>query len=569
MEDPSKVLAGYNRLLTPGAAAMLSDRGSLLSDLVSKLDEGCHMPLIIGEGDLEVLGRSFTSPSPPIRTAPATVAPIERTPHPKGRSSPAPKISDRSGAALPSPRSFNSSLQSETVAAITGSQKAGSLPFAGIGALHPSRSNSIPGRIPDARDINGDVRILFDPQEVMGNKGRIEDFHRLFQDRFRTMREMLIRNHGQLEPLEDIGSLVPMEEKVRIVGMVQGKRRTKNGHMMYDIEDPTGMVKVLVSKNKEIDRIVVVEDETVGVVGRYSKDRGSESGIIFADELFRVDITSPHTRRQSSEKGCIAAFISDIHAGSRHFLHKEWNSMISWLNENDTGSVSPDIARRIKYLVVCGDLVDGIGIYPDQDKDLEIKDISRQYEMLAELVSGVPSHIHIILLPGNHDHVRLAEPQPPIEAEYRDCFSNENIHFMTNPSFLSLSGVKVTAYHGKSLDDMVQLYKDVTYEDPLEGMREMLRSRHMALTYGMRNQLSPEEADSMIIRDVPDVFVTGHVHRFGYSDHMGVRMIQAGTWQSQTSFQKMMNFKPQPARMGLLDLSTWDMLTWKPKGLLT
>ncbi|MDG6225162.1 MAG: DNA-directed DNA polymerase II small subunit [Candidatus Thermoplasmatota archaeon] len=567
MEDPSKVLAGYNRLLTPGAAAMLSDRGALLSDLVSKLDSGCQMPFIIGESDLEVLNRALTSNSSAV--SPATIAPMARSHPSEERPPPAMDIADRSGAAIPRTGPSVSPLQTETVAAITGSHKAGSIPMHGRGALNISRSGSIRGRPFDASDIAGDVRILFDPSEVMGNKGRIEDFNRLFQDRFRVMRDMLRRNHAELDTLEDIGSLAPMEEKARIVGMVQGKRRTKNGHMIYEIEDPTGMVKVLVSKNKEIDRIIVVEDETVGVVGRYNKDRGSESGIIFADELYRADIPVPHARRQCSDKGCIAAFISDIHAGSRHFLNREWNSMISWLNGNDTGSISPDIARRIKYLVVCGDLVDGIGIYPDQDKDLDIKDISKQYELLAELLSGVPSHIHVVMIPGNHDSVRLAEPQPPIEAEYRDCFSNDNIHFLTNPAFLSLSGIRVTAYHGKSLDDMVQLYKDVTYEDPLEGMKEMLRSRHMALTYGMRNQLSPEEADSMILREVPDVFVTGHVHRFGYGDHMGVRMIQAGTWQSQTSFQKMMNFKPQPAMMALLDLSTWDMHTWTPKGLLT
>jgi DNA polymerase II small subunit len=314
--------------------------------------------------------------------------------------------------------------------------------------------------------------------------------------------------------------------------------------------------------------MVLVDDETVGIVGKFSRDDNSTSGIVFADEVLRPDIVQ-HLKRRSGTKGEIAAFISDIHAGSRHFLSRDWRRMVRWLNGEDSGSLDPGIAGRVKYLVVAGDLVDGIGIYPDQDKDLDIPDISRQYEMLAGILSEVPSHIHIILVPGNHDAVRLAEPQPALPREFTECFSNERIHFMTNPAYFSLSGVSVTAYHGKSIDDMVQLYKDVTYENPLEGMKEMLRSRHLGLTYGMRNQLSPEDRDMLILREVPDILVTGHVHRYGISDFRGVCMVQAGTWQSQTAFQRMMNFKPQPSRMALIDLSNWETNTWDVNGNVT
>jgi DNA polymerase II small subunit len=418
-----------------------------------------------------------------------------------------------------------------------------------------------PVSVYDASEGEGDFRLLFDPAEHMGTKGRIEDFHRLFQDRYRTVRELLRRQHGSLHPLEDIGRLFETEDQVRVIGMVQNVKATKNGHTIFDLEDPTGTIRVLVSKNKEIFRNKLADDETVGVVGRYSRDNGGP-GIVFADELVRPDVPAPHQRRPCTDPGAMAAFISDLHAGSRHFLHKEWRRMVRWLNCENGDAPGEDIARRVKYLVVSGDLVDGIGIYPDQYKDLEVPDISRQYELLAELMSGIPPHIHIVMVPGNHDAVRLAEPQPALPKEYRDCFSNENIHFVTNPAFFSLSGVNVTAYHGKSIDDMVQLYKEVTYENPLEGMREMLRSRHMSLTYGMRNQLSPEETDMLVIRDVPDVFVTGHVHRFGSAEYKGVQLVQAGTWQSQTSFQRMMNFKPQPAKMALLDLATFEMRTY-------
>ncbi len=60
----------------------------------------------------------------------------------------------------------------------------------------------------------------------------------------------------------------------------------------------------------------------------------------------------------------------------------------------------------------------------------------------------------------------------------------------------------------------------------------------------------------MVIDTVPDIFVTGHVHGAGIAHYKGVRLINASTWQSQTSFQKMHNFNPDPAKLYLVHLGT-------------
>ena len=60
----------------------------------------------------------------------------------------------------------------------------------------------------------------------------------------------------------------------------------------------------------------------------------------------------------------------------------------------------------INYLVIAGDVVDGIGIFPGQDKELAISDIYEQYEKAAQYLNAVPKHIKIIISPGNHDAVR-------------------------------------------------------------------------------------------------------------------------------------------------------------------
>jgi DNA polymerase II small subunit len=85
-------------------------------------------------------------------------------------------------------------------------------------------------------------------------------------------------------------------------------------------------------------------------------------------------------------------------------------------------------------------------------------------------------------------------------------------------------------------------------------MREMCTRRHLAPIYGQRNALAPESKDYLVMEMVPDIFVSGHVHGAGQQIYNGIRMINASTWQSQTEYQRMHNFNPDPAIMPLVSL---------------
>jgi DNA polymerase II small subunit len=243
------------------------------------------------------------------------------------------------------------------------------------------------------------------------------------------------------------------------------------------------------------------------------------------------------------------AVIGDIHVGSKTFLQERWEKLVKWLGDSD------DLARRIKYIVVPGDTVDGIGIYPGQDKDLEIDDIYGQYETLAELLSQFPDHVELILQPGNHDAVRPAEPQPAFPKDIQKIFP-DNVTFIGNPCLLSLHGVDILSYHGRSLDDFVGAFPDVSYEKPLTGMREMLIRRHLVPIYGAKTPIAPEREDYLAIDRVPDVFVTGHVHWAGIEEYRGVVMINSSTWQSQTTYQRMHNMNPLVCRVPIVNLES-------------
>ena len=56
--------------------------------------------------------------------------------------------------------------------------------------------------------------------------------------------------------------------------------------------------------------------------------------------------------------------------------------------------------------------------YPNQERDLKIIDLEEQFIDLANLLDKIRKDIKIIISPGNHDGVRLMEPQPLLDEKY-------------------------------------------------------------------------------------------------------------------------------------------------------
>ncbi len=192
--------------------------------------------------------------------------------------------------------------------------------------------------------------------------------------------------------------------------------------------------------------------------------------------------------------------------------------------------------------------MDGIGIYPGQEKDLEMDDIYEQYSKLADLLNLLNNEINIFLIPGNHDLVRIAEPQPVLPKEIRSMF-NDNVRFLSNPSYISIEGMKILLYHGMSLNDLMDLIRGMKYDNVLKMMEELLKRRHLAPFYGRNVPLAPTPEDFMVIEEVPDIFVTGHIHVHRTGIYHGVLLLNASTWQKQTDYQRMHNFVPDPCKV--------------------
>jgi len=403
--------------------------------------------------------------------------------------------------------------------------------------------------IPGIRPTRDGTRFLLDPTvEVVsgsaGTSGPVNgtgDYLHYFRDRFSRLGGMIRGRVGAM-PIEGLTKNTRYrQEEATVIGMVADVSTTKNGHRIAEIEDSSASISVLFRKDRPVfsDAERLIPDEVIGVKGKLSND----GRLFFADTLYRPDIRIDNQPFKSQTPGK-AVFISDIHVGSDTFLADCWHRFADWLHDSDAS-----------YLLIAGDLVDGIGIYPGQDTELTIKNIYQQYDALGEMLTDLPSRIKIIVSPGNHDVVRGAEPQPVLPEQFTKKFP-KNCLLVENPALVNIQGVRVLMYHGRSIDDMIGLIPGASYDHSGEMMEEMLQRRHLAPAYGRRTPIAAGKADRLIIDPLPEILHTGHVHIRGITQYRGVLGINAGTWQSQTKFQKQMNVNPTPAQAVVVDLQT-------------
>ncbi|NYB52692.1 MAG: DNA-directed DNA polymerase II small subunit [Methanobacteriaceae archaeon] len=397
-----------------------------------------------------------------------------------------------------------------------------------------------------------DFQILQDASRKSYTNGEIKDLSSYFKNRYHKLKELLVSKR-ELKDNNTIKEATSVDDVVKIIGMVNDVRYTKNNHKIIELEDETGSATVLIhNENHEIFELSerIVKDEVVGVIG------GRKGSLVMASELINPGV--PRIDEKSMDFATV--FLSDIHLGSSTFLDDAFNRFIKWINGDFGDEKQRELANNVKYVVVAGDIVDGIGVYPSQEKELIIKDIHQQYEEAARLFGDI-SHVKIIIAPGNHDASRLAEPQPAIPEDYaKSLYELKNCEFVSNPAMVSLDGLKVLIYHGRSFDDIAMTVKGLSHQQSDLIMKELMEKRHLAPIYGERTPLASEIEDHLVIDDIPDVFHTGHVHINSYKKYKGIHLINSGTFQSQTEFQKIYNIIPTCAQVPVINKGSLKML---------
>jgi DNA polymerase II small subunit len=389
--------------------------------------------------------------------------------------------------------------------------------------------------------------------------GEYIQFVQYFRDRYSRLSE-IIRRRINARPIESIKRKnfhrgERNSEEISIIGMISDISTTINGHKILSLEDPTGSFSVLIrNADKELFELAstFLLDEVIGVTGSLN----NHGNLMIVTKLTQPDV--PNNVQRRTESYGKAVLISDVHVGSSQFLEDAWLDFLDFLKGEASSEDMKELASSIRYLIIAGDLVDGIGIYPDQEMELDILDVYEQYRKAAEYLREIPEHIRVIISPGNHDAVRQAEPQPALPEKIQADFP-QNVIFVGNPALVDLDGVRILIYHGRSIDDLVATIPGISYQEPAGAVLEMVKRRHLAPTYGSRVSISPEKKDYFVIDPLPDIIHTGHVHTLGVERYKNILLINSGTWQTQTEFQKRVNLIPVPAKIPIVDLANCDV----------
>lgn len=426
--------------------------------------------------------------------------------------------------------------------------------------LSQKKSSSIgepigrPRRFSQEHDARLDI--VFDPTGKLGTVGTFDDFLHYFRSRFekisRIFRQRIdTRNTGTISDAFSGGT----NGRARFVCMVMEKRE-KGKRIFLTVDDYEDEATVLVGDGSpslwNMAR-KLVRDQVV-----FLETRKSSGKLLIGENIVLPEI--PDRRPNHAEDEVYAALVSDVHIGSRVFLEDEFRRVLSWLKGDVGDKNQREIADHVKYVLICGDLVDGIGVYPRQEVDLKIQSIYDQYKLAAEFVGQIPEHMEVVLIPGNHDAVRQALPQPMIPKEYAGpVYDSRKIIPLGDPAELRLEGVLFLLYHGTSLMDLISSVPGFDYQKPVDPMEYQLRARHLAPEYGRLTPIGPEQEDYLVIDGIPDVFHSGHIHVTGSRVYRGTTIVNSGAWQGQTDYQKRMGLMPQPGLLPVVNLKTLDV----------
>ena len=402
--------------------------------------------------------------------------------------------------------------------------------------------------IKDDPSIQNEVKVLSDPTSKITTGEGVKGYNALFSSRFNKLKRV-ISDRPESRMLKSLASIktAKTDDDMYVCGLVTMKNSERNITKLI-LEDPSGSFEGIIF-DSELQKTAdtLMSDQFVMVrIGM-----GKNSGFIIKD-LILPDL--PDQASNKSETDAYAVFLSDLHIGSKYFMEEEFSDFVSWLS-------SPDpVARKIRFVLIGGDIVDGVGIYPNQNKELVCQTIEEQLDKVVSLLDKIPKNVQIIIMPGNHDPGRRALPQPAIPEKYNSAlWERENVVMVGNPAMISLNGVKVLMFHGQSIDDIVKTTPGMKYDEPTNVMKHLLKARHLSPIYGSQTPIAPEMQDLMVIEDIPDIFHVGHVHKAQLDMYKGILLVNSGSWQKQTPFQASVGMTPNPGIALMVNLKTFQV----------
>ncbi|ARS63637.1 DNA polymerase II small subunit [Candidatus Nitrosomarinus catalina] len=407
--------------------------------------------------------------------------------------------------------------------------------------------------IKDDPNLQSDLKVLSDPTEKITSGEGVKGYNAFFSSRFNKLKR-IVSDRPESKKIKSIAVVKSklqkeweVEKDVYVCGLLTTRNAERNITKLV-LEDPSGSIEGIIF-DEELQKTAGTLLIDQFVIARVASAKNS--GLMIKD-LILPDL--PEQKINKSESEVYVVFLSDLHIGSKYFMEDELVEFVKWIS-------SPDpVARKVRFVLIGGDMVDGVGIYPNQNKELVCQTIEEQLQKAEDLLDKIPKNVKIVVMPGNHDPGRRALPQPAIPQKYNSgLWERENIEMVGNPALISLNGVKVLMFHGQSIDDIVKTTPGLSYDRPTDVMKNLLRARHLSPVYGSSTPIAPEVEDLLVIEDVPDIFHVGHVHKAQLDMYKGILLVNSGSWQKQTPFQASVGMVPNPGLAIIVNLKTFQV----------
>ena len=229
----------------------------------------------------------------------------------------------------------------------------------------------------EANEVESDIEVHFDITGNSSTEGRISDMQSCFRSRLSQIREMMLsggvlprRPMRNSEAWRNRRRYNSKDYEITIVGLASDVKWARTGSLMFVLEDETTQIGCVLKPPSDASPLHasldgLMDDEIVGVSGFFTS--GDRDPRLIVLDIHKPPLSNHSKAQATHDQAVSAAFLSDVHFGSKTFLQPQWDKMIHWF-KNDP------LARTVKYFVLSGDGVDGVGIYPGQERHLTVKD---------------------------------------------------------------------------------------------------------------------------------------------------------------------------------------------------
>ncbi len=424
--------------------------------------------------------------------------------------------------------------------------------------------------------VDFEIKFTFTGYKIERSMRLVDSYVRLLIDRYQKLRRILLERPDlrYAVSLRDIKRGIKkimesenaQQRKVVTIGLVSSVVRTskKIEIILEDIISGEREGRIVNRALAEVTStsqafkkaIWVSEDEVIGVIGTINNDK------INIDDILLPGISLKPVKRPNDD--IYVALISDLHVGSSRFAESKFKAFLKAVQGDTDDPKLKNVAEKLRFIIIAGDLVDGFGMYSGQEKELLTDDVEEQYKMLSELLSMIPEDIRIVLIPGDHDVSGLYVPSPPIPREFaRSLYEQQNIHMLGDPSFIRIAGIDILVSHGRGLDDAIELYtiKGLTSDGIIDAMESLLLRRNLVIPINGKTPLAPYPYDFNVITTMPDIMHTGHTHIAAAAMlHKNILLINSGSWQEQSIKQKLKGLNPSVGTCYFVNLKNMSLI---------